>query len=47
MLTKTLLNELQAIIRDDFGCEYGPSEINEIATSLLGFFEVIINEKTQ
>jgi len=47
MLTKDLLKELQTITQEDFGCEYNASEINEIATTLIGFFEFVINEQTQ
>ena len=44
MLTAEILDQLRAILRDEFDVEYTREEASTIARDLLGFFDFLIHE---
>lgn len=41
MISQELLTELRKIIREDYGLELRPTEVSDIAYTLVGFFETL------
>ena len=41
MLSKTLLDELKKIIKEDYGKEFADQEINQIANNLVNYFDLL------
>ncbi len=41
MVSKELLEELKVIMKDDYGVELQQQELEEMANTLLSFFEVL------
>ena len=52
MISKELLNELQVILKEEFGMVTSPNEVFAIGTGLFSYFELLAkyrydNEKTK
>lgn len=41
MVSSQLVEELQMIIKQDYGVELLPQEVSEIANTLVGFFDLL------
>lgn len=41
MISQELINELRIIIKEDYGVELQPAVVNDIAYTLVGFFETL------
>lgn len=41
MLSKTTLDELKVILREEYGVETDDAQISEIATTLVGYFGLL------
>ena len=47
MISNSLLQELNIILIEEYGFNFTPSELQEIASSFIGFFELLIVIKNE
>lgn len=47
MLSATLLSELKGILTEDYSREFTDKEVFEIATTLMGYFELLIKSDSE
>ncbi len=41
MISRTLLEELKTIVKEDYGKDLTPEEVSEIGTTLLNYFDLL------
>ena len=47
MISQTLLNELGAIVKEDYGVTLEPQDLSDFANTLLSLFELLIQINTK